>query len=81
MRDDKYFDLFEQANNLTDYYTEQVGKTIEFGFDNVYDLWVRTSRGSGKEYFETYATAEERVRQLYPDVFLDDDYEDPLAGL
>lgn len=80
MRDDKWFDLFETANNLSDYYTEQIGREVEFGMDNVIDLWVRTPRTNGKEYFENFGTAEERVRQLYPDVFLDDDYEDPLAG-
>jgi hypothetical protein len=79
VRDDKYFDVFEQATNLTDYYTEQVGKTIEFGFDNEYELWVSAPRTNGREYFETYGTAEERIRLLYPDIFLDDDYGDPLA--
>lgn len=80
MRDDKYFEVFEEANNLSDYYSEQTGKTVEFGFDNPYELWVRAPRTNGKEYFESYSTAEERVRLLYPDVFLDDDYGDPLEG-
>lgn len=81
MRDDKYWELFETAGDLSEYYSEQIGKSVEFGFDNTIDLWVRAPRTNGKEYFETYATAEERVRLLYPDIFLDDDYEDPLAGL
>jgi hypothetical protein len=81
MRDDSYFEMFETANSLSEFYTEQIGRTVEFGFDNSYDLWVRTPRTNGKEYFEHYATAEERVKQLHPDVFLDDDYEDPLQGI
>lgn len=81
MRDDRYFEVFEEANNLSEYYSEQIGKSVEFGFDNPNDLWVRAPRTNGKEYFEVFATAEERVRQLYPDIFLDDDYEDPLAGI
>ena len=79
MRDDKYFEVYEEAVNLSEYYTEQVGREVEFGFDNPYELWVRAPRTNGKEYFEVFATAEERVKLLYPDVFLDDDYSDPLA--
>jgi hypothetical protein len=81
MRDEDYFSLFEQANSLTEYYSEQTGKNIEFGLDNTHELWVRAPRTNGKEYFEYYHTAEERIRTLYPDVFLDDDYEDPLQGI
>jgi hypothetical protein len=51
---------------------------VEFGTDDDNDLWMMTPR-SGKEYFDDFHTAEERVRLLYPDVFLDDDYTDPLA--
>ena len=79
MRDDKYFEVYEEAVNLSEYYTEQIGREVEFGFDNPYELWVRAPRTNGKEYFEVFATAEERVKLLYPDVFLDDDYSDPLA--
>lgn len=81
MRDDRYFEVFEQAGSLSEYYTEQVGREIEFGFDNEYELWVRAPRTNGREYFESYSTAEERIRLLYPDIFLDDDYSDPLADI
>lgn len=81
MRDDRYFELYEQASNLTDYYSEQIGKQVEFGLDGYEDLWVRIPRGNGKEYFDSFDTAEERVRLLYPDIFLDDDYSDPLADI
>lgn len=80
MRDDKYWELFETADSLTDYYTEQVGRQVEFGLDGS-ELWVQASRTNGKEYFETFAYAEDRIRQLYPDVFIDDDYADPFDGL
>jgi hypothetical protein len=79
MRDEKWLEIFEQASNLTAYYSEEVGRDVQFGFDNEYELWVNAPRTNGQEYFENYSTAEERVRLLYPDVFLDEDYGDPLA--
>jgi len=79
MRDDRYFELHETAQELTEYYSEQVGSLIQFGLDNSEELWVETAR-SGKEYFELFSTAEERIKLLYPSVFLDDDFSDPLAG-
>ena len=79
MRDDRYFELFDTAQELTEYYSEQVGSLIQFGLDNSDELWVETAR-SGKEYFELFSTAEERIKLLYPSVFLDDDFSDPLAG-
>ena len=81
MRDDRYWELFETAESLTEYYTEQVGRQIEFGFDGTTELWVKAPRTNGKEYFETYANAEDRVKQLYPDIFIDEDYADPFDGL
>jgi hypothetical protein len=78
MRDSRYFEMFEQASNLTTYYTEETGAFVEFGTDDDNDLWMATPR-SGKEYFDSFEVAEERVRLLYPDVFLDDDYTDPLG--
>jgi hypothetical protein len=81
MRDDRYFEVFEQASNLSEYYSEQTGTSVEFGFDDSgLDLWVRTPR-SGKEYVDSYGFAEERVRNIYSDLFLDDDYSDPLADI
>lgn len=71
MRDDRYFELFETADNLTEFYSEQVGKPIEFGVDEELDLWVTAPRTNGREYFETFASAEERVLQLYSELFLD----------
>ena len=79
MRDEKYLEIFEQASNLTAYYSEETGRDVEFGFDNEYELWVDAPRTNGREYFENYSTAEERIILLYPDVFLDEDYGDPLA--
>jgi hypothetical protein len=79
MRDDKYMEILEASVNLTEYYSEETGRDVEFGFDNEYELWVNAPRTNGQEYFEDYSTAEERIRLLYPDVFLDDDYTDPLA--
>jgi len=81
MQEDRYLEVFEEATNLSEYYTEQVGREIEFGFDNEYELWVSAPRTNGREYFELFSTAEERVKQLYPDIFLDDDYSDPLADI
>jgi hypothetical protein len=81
MRDDKYLELNEMATNLTDFYSEQVGKPVEFGFDDAYDLWVTAPRTNGREYFETFGSAEERVMQLYSELFLDDGSGDGLEGL
>lgn len=81
MRDDKYFEVFEQSSNLSDYYSEQIGTDVEFGFDrDGHDLWFRTPRSS-KEYVESYDFAEERIRSIYSELFLDDDYDDPLANV
>jgi hypothetical protein len=79
MRDEKYMEILETSVNLTEYYSEETGRDVTFGFDNEYELWVDAPRTNGKEYFETYEAGEERVRLLYPDVFLDEDYGDPLA--
>jgi hypothetical protein len=78
MRDEKYMEILETSVNLTEYYSEETGRDVTFGFDNEYELWVDAPRTNGKEYFETYEAGEERVRLLYPDVFLDDDYSDPI---
>lgn len=72
MRDDRYFELFETADNLTEFYSEQIGKHIEFGVDEELDLWVTAPRTNGREYFETFGSAEERVMQLYSELFLDE---------
>lgn len=81
MRDDRYFELFEAANNLTEFYSEQVGKPIEFGVDEDLDLWVTAPRTNGKEYFETFGSAEDRVIQLYSELFLDEGDIDPIDDL
>lgn len=81
MRDDKYFEAFEEASNLSEYYSEQTGTAIEFGFEqDGLDLWFRTPR-SGKEYVDSYGFAEERIKNMYSELFLDDDYDDPLANV
>lgn len=72
MRDDRYFELFETASNLTEFYSEQTGKSIEFGLDEDLDLWVTAPRTNGKEYFETFGSAEDRVIQLYSELFLEE---------
>jgi hypothetical protein len=81
MRDDRYLELHEMATNLTEFYSEQTGKEVVFGFDEDFDLWVTAPRTNGKEYFENYGTAEDRILQLYSELFLDDDYTDPLEGV
>lgn len=81
MRDDRWFELHETATNLTDFYSEQVGKAIEFGVDEELDLWVTAPRTNGREYFETFGSAEERVMQLYSELFLDDGKRDELEDL
>ena len=78
MRDDRYFELFETANNLTEFYSEQVGKSIEFGLDEDLDLWVTAPRTNGKEYFDTFGSAEDRVIQLYSELFLEEVTNDPM---
>lgn len=72
MRDARWFELFEAAGNLTEYYTEQIGKPVEFGVDEELDLWVTAPRTNGREYFETLGSAEDRVMQLYSELFLDE---------
>lgn len=81
MRDDRWFELQETATNLTEFYSEQVGKPIEFGVDEELDLWVTAPRTNGREYFETFGSAEERVMQLYSELFLDDGTGDELEDL
>jgi hypothetical protein len=81
MRDDKYFELLEIANSLSEYYSEQTGKDIEFGVDGQGDIWIKTPRNQSREYYERFTTAEDRVKAIYHDIFIDDDYEDPFGGL
>lgn len=72
MRDARWFELFEASGNLTEYYTEQVGKPVEFGIDEELEVWVTAPRTNGREYFETLGSAEDRVMQLYSELFLDE---------
>jgi hypothetical protein len=81
MRDDRWFELHETANNLTEFYSEQVGKPVEFGVDEALDLWLTAPRTNGREYFESFGSAEDRVMQLYSELFLDDGSSDELEEL
>lgn len=81
MRDDRWVELFEAADNLTQFYSEQVGKPVEFGVDEELDLWVTAPRTNGREYFETFGSAEDRVMQLYSELFLDDGSADDMEDL
>jgi hypothetical protein len=73
-------ELNEELVSLSEYYTEVAGRVIDLGSEGG-DIWISSSRTSGREYFNTLDEAEERIHQLYEEYFLDDGEVDSLDDL
>lgn len=72
--------ITEQLDLLSEYYSEAVGTNIRTGVEPDGDVWVMCNRTTGREYFESVSDLEDRVKLLYDEYFIDDDYSDPLDG-
>lgn len=69
----------EQLNLLSEYYSETLGLDVRTGIEGG-DVWVSCGRTNGREYFEEVSELENRVKILYYEMLVDDDYSDPLEG-
>jgi hypothetical protein len=69
----------EQLELLSEYYSEALGIDVRTGIEGG-DMWVSCSRTNGREYFEEVSALEDRVKLLYNEMLVDDDYSDPLEG-
>lgn len=69
----------ELIESLTEYYSEQTGQPIDFGYDGEM-FWVSGPRLKEHEKFEYSEDAEDRVKLLYPEIFTDE-LEDPFGRL
>lgn len=59
----------EQLAELGSYYSEVTGRYVEVGDDNG-DLYINTIRSY--EYCETLDDVDRRIKQLYPECFIED---------
>jgi hypothetical protein len=79
---DRWIELNEQANQLAEAYTEITGTSIQADIDNnLEEFWISSNRTNGREYFYSIEEAEQRLRQLYEDLLVDNgDTTDPYEG-
>lgn len=73
--------LNEEAMELAESWSEITGRGIFAGATGTGEVWVDSNRTNGREYFESIADAESRLKMLYYDLIMDDgdDY-DSLEG-
>ena len=74
-----YLEIKLQLEDLSDYYSEVLGSDVRAGLQQG-ELWLSCSRTNGREYFESVSDLEDRIKNLYNDRLIDDDYSDPLEG-
>jgi hypothetical protein len=75
-----YYELTETLGELSNYYSDTIGRDIRMGSDIDGDVWLSSNRTNGKEYFDSIEEAERRVKLLYNDLLPDEDEIDPLEG-
>lgn len=80
LNSDEYEELEEQLYSLAEYYSEATGRNVELGISEDHDIWLDTMRTNGKEYYESVDDAESRIKELYSEVFMDDNL-DFLEGI
>ena len=81
-RDDRMLELYDEASGLEEYYSELTGKAINIFVEGYEDIRIETSRTSGNEHFASMREVDNRLKQLYSDILIDDgDTTDPYAGL
>jgi hypothetical protein len=71
-------DVEEVLADLSEYYSEITGRSIDFGVDSDGDIWFNSSRTNGREYVDTVEEVERRVKLLYQDLIEDTDYDDEI---
>jgi hypothetical protein len=80
MANEDYEELTETLGELSNYYSDTIGRDIRMGSDIDGDVWLSSNRTNGKEYFDSIEEAERRVKLLYNDLLPDEDEIDPLEG-
>lgn len=80
-RDERMTEMYDEADGLSDYYSEMAGREIRVAVDGYEEVYIESSRTNGREYFTSLSEADDRLKQLYSDVLLDDgDTSDPYEG-
>lgn len=80
-RDERMTDMYDEAFGIAEYYSEMAGREVEVVVENYEDVYIESSRTNGREYFTSLIEADNRLRQLYSDILLDDgDTSDPYEG-
>lgn len=79
---DKWLQMADEAEQLSDYYTQLTGTSVKAGVENnLEEFWVSSNRTNDMEYFSSIEEADRRLRILYEDLLPDDgDYSDPYEG-
>jgi ABC-type tungstate transport system permease subunit len=75
---DDFDEVVEEVSAVAEYFTELTGRSIDAGVDADLDIWIESSRTNGREYLESVNEVERRLRLLYSDLILDDEYDSGL---
>jgi hypothetical protein len=76
--DYEFEELEEIVSDLSDYYSETIGRNIDMGVDEDLDIWFSSSRTNGREYVDSIEELERRMKLLYSDLIEDNDDGDDL---
>lgn len=74
----EFEELEESLTAISEYYSEVTGRNILAGVDSDLDIWIESSRTNGREYLESMSEVERRLRSLYSDLVVDDEYDSGL---
>lgn len=69
----------DDVYEISEYFTEVTGRVINAGIESG-EIWMSSNRTNGKEYFDSIDELEFRLKMLYSELLMDDDYRDPLEG-
>jgi hypothetical protein len=75
MRSEEELELQEALEPIAEYYSEITGRNISLNATEECEIRLHTSRND-VEYFESIDEAEFRIKQLYKELFFDDNFED-----
>jgi len=73
MRSEEELELQEALDPLAEYYSEFTGRNISLNATEECEIRLHTSRNE-VEYFDSIDEAEFRIRQLYRELFVDDNF-------
>lgn len=71
-------ELEEIVSDLSEYYSEAIGRNVDMGVDEDFDIWFSSSRTNGREYVDSIEELERRMKLLYADLIEDNDDNDEI---